>query len=211
MADPKIQMLGRVPLFATCPAKSMELIAQLSDEVVGMVHVTIGDLQPRRIGPRRRGRLAGTNVGEHRRGIPGPRPVGNFAAEQQPRAALDARLDLRVDMVARLNALHRAEPGILVARIAHLKAEDWVLYPRLLASPDGQISSTAREFCEEMGGLAAAYIEYCEQWNADAITADWAGYCKDSRELIDALTIRITRENRELYPLLDPLLEEVAA
>ena len=89
--------------------------------------------------------------------------------------------------------------------IAHLKAEDWLLYPLLLASPDGQISSTAHEFCEEMGGLAASYIEYCEKWNADAISADWAGYCKDSRQLIDTLTIRITRENRELYPLLEKL------
>ena len=47
MADPKIQMLGRVPLFATCPAKSMELIAQLSDEVDvrdGYVLMRKGDL-----------------------------------------------------------------------------------------------------------------------------------------------------------------------
>jgi hypothetical protein len=89
--------------------------------------------------------------------------------------------------------------------IGHLKAEDWVLYPRLLASADGQIASTAHTFCVEMGGLAAAYIDYCEKWNANAITRDWAGYCKDSREFIDSLVIRITRENRELYPLLERL------
>jgi len=47
MADPKIPMLGRVPLFATCPAKSIELIAQLSDEVDvrdGYVLMRMGDL-----------------------------------------------------------------------------------------------------------------------------------------------------------------------
>ena len=47
MADPKIQMLGRVPLFATCPTKSIELIAQLSDEVDvrdGYVLMRKGDL-----------------------------------------------------------------------------------------------------------------------------------------------------------------------
>ena len=47
MADPKIQMLGRVPLFATCPGKSMEMIAQLSDEVDvrdGYVLMRKGDL-----------------------------------------------------------------------------------------------------------------------------------------------------------------------
>jgi hypothetical protein len=89
--------------------------------------------------------------------------------------------------------------------IAHLKAEDWLLYPPLLASADSHIASVARAFSVEMGGLAAAYVAYCDRWNADAIAADWAGYCSDSRELIDALTTRITRENRELYPLLDRL------
>jgi hypothetical protein len=89
--------------------------------------------------------------------------------------------------------------------IAHLKAEDWVLYPRLLASDDTQTAAVARSFSAEMGGLAAAYAEYCYKWTAEAIAADWAGYCSDSRELIDLLTTRITRESRELYPLLERL------
>ena len=89
--------------------------------------------------------------------------------------------------------------------IAHLKAEDWVLYPRLLASSDPEIATIARAFNEEMGGLAAAFIAYSEKWNATAIVADWDGYCSDSREVLDALTNRITRENRDLYPLLEAL------
>lgn len=47
MADAKIAMLGRVPLFASCPSKSMELIGQLSDEVDvpdGYVLMRQGDL-----------------------------------------------------------------------------------------------------------------------------------------------------------------------
>ena len=91
--------------------------------------------------------------------------------------------------------------------IAHLKAEDWVLYPRLLGSEDPTIAATAKAFSEEMGGLAGAFLAYAAKWNADAIAADWAGYCSDSRGIIDALTCRITRENRELYPLLDRLDE----
>jgi iron-sulfur cluster repair protein YtfE (RIC family) len=89
--------------------------------------------------------------------------------------------------------------------IAHLKTEDWLLYPQLMASADAHIAATARAFSEEMGGLAAAYRSHCQSWNAEAITADWAGYCRDSRELIDALNNRITRENRDLYPLLERL------
>lgn len=87
--------------------------------------------------------------------------------------------------------------------IAHLKAEDWVLYPRLLASPDANVAATARAFNEEMGGLAAAFSSYCEKWAAAAIADDWVGYCADSRGIIEALTNRIVRENRELLPLLD--------
>lgn len=87
--------------------------------------------------------------------------------------------------------------------IAHLKTEDWLLYPRLMASGDPDIASTARLFSEEMGGVAAAYIGHCKKWNADAITADWSGYCSDSTDIIHALNNRMTRESRDLYPLLE--------
>ncbi len=89
--------------------------------------------------------------------------------------------------------------------IGHLKTEDWVLYPRLLVSPDKHIAATARAFIDEMGGMAAAYIGRTEKWSADVIAADWAGYCRDSRTLLEALSNRILRENRELYPLLESL------
>ena len=89
--------------------------------------------------------------------------------------------------------------------VGHLKAEDWVLYPRLLANSDRVIAGTARTFCDEMGGMAAAYSEHCLRWTAAAIAADWPGYCRDSEMLIDALSHRILRENRELYPLLERL------
>ncbi len=87
--------------------------------------------------------------------------------------------------------------------IGHLKDEDWLLYPQLLASPDERIASTARAFSDELGGLAAAYRAHSDRWGADAIAADWDGYRTDCRELLDALTTRIAREDRELYPLVE--------
>ena len=93
--------------------------------------------------------------------------------------------------------------------IGHLKREDWVLYPRLLASTDSRIASVARAFSDEMGGLGAAYTQHCGKWNASAIASDWAGYCRASGVLLDALVMRITRENRELYPLLSKFDDEV--
>ena len=87
--------------------------------------------------------------------------------------------------------------------IAHLKAEDWVLYPPLLSSGDPQVAATAKQFVDEMGGLAQAYTVFTERWDALSIESDWAGYRKAARGIIEALTDRIIRENRELYPLLE--------
>jgi hypothetical protein len=89
--------------------------------------------------------------------------------------------------------------------IAHLKGEDWVVYPRLFSSPDERVAQRAREFCFEMGGLADAYVDYADRWNAHSIAEDWAGYCSETRCVIEALIKRITLEDRELYPLLEVL------
>ena len=85
--------------------------------------------------------------------------------------------------------------------IGHLKSEDWILYPALLASDDPATAATARIFMDEMGGLAAAFLAYADRWSAGAIDRDWAGYCGESHAIIDALTQRMIRENRDLYPL----------
>ena len=52
-----------------------------------------------------------------------------------------------------------------------------------------------------MGGLAAAFLAYADKWSASAIESDWDGYCSESHAIIEALTQRIIRENRDLYPL----------
>jgi hypothetical protein len=89
--------------------------------------------------------------------------------------------------------------------IAHLKLEDWALYPRLIESGNPAISDAGHEFQEEMGGLAPAFVAYCDRWSATAIEADWVGYCADTASILDALENRLLRENRDLLPLLDRL------
>lgn len=118
------------------------------------------------------------------------RKLGEYVAQSAPPPQLEL-FDLRRRLSSTL--------------IAHLKTEDWVLYPRLLASSDPAVAATGRAFNAEMGGLAAAYVAYTDKWTATAIAGDWAGYCADTRRIIDALTNRIVRENRELLPLLDRL------
>lgn len=87
--------------------------------------------------------------------------------------------------------------------IAHLKAEDWVLYPPLLACDNPQIAATAKQFVDEMGGLAQAYSAFNARWDALAIESDWAGYRKEAGGIIEALANRIIRDNRDLYPMLE--------
>lgn len=99
--------------------------------------------------------------------------------------------------------LFRVRRKLSSVLIAHLKAEDWVLYPPLLSCEDPGIAATAKQFVDEMGGLAQAYSEFNERWDAFSIESDWGGYRQDAAGIIDALTNRIIRENRELYPLLE--------
>jgi hypothetical protein len=92
--------------------------------------------------------------------------------------------------------------------IRHLKTEDWVLYPKLLRSSDEQIAVTARAFSAEMGGLAKEFGGYAERWGADAIENDWEGYRSATAEIIRVLKLRMVREERDLYPLLDEATPE---
>ncbi len=94
--------------------------------------------------------------------------------------------------------------------IAHLKAEDWLLYPDLLASDRPYVAEAARHLIHEMGGLAEAYNAYTRQWTAQAIAADWEGYRRDSAVVIRMLRKRVAREDRELYPLADATERDAA-
>lgn len=94
---------------------------------------------------------------------------------------------------------------LMTTLVAHLKLEDWALYPRLIDSGDEEISASGQRFKEEMGGLAPAFVAYCDKWTASTIPSDWATYCSETRGLLDALNDRLRRENRDLLPLLERL------
>lgn len=101
--------------------------------------------------------------------------------------------------------LFEARSTLLSTLLAHLKFEDWALYPRLIRSDDPQLASTGRAFKEEMSGLAPAFLVYSEKWTAHSIGSDWEGYRNETRGMLKALGNRLTRENRELLPLLERL------
>ena len=118
------------------------------------------------------------------------RQLGDVIAKPEAPPQLEL-FELRRDLVSTL--------------IAHLKLEDWALYPRLIDSGDEEVSAAGEGFKDEMGGLAPAFLAYCDKWGAMAIEADWAGYCADTSAILEALTNRLLRENRELLPLLERL------
>lgn len=87
--------------------------------------------------------------------------------------------------------------------IAHLAIEDKWLYPALIRDGSPRASTMALNFQREMGGLAAAFNAYMLEWSEDRITNEWEAFQTATWALIEALDLRIRRENDELYPLAD--------
>jgi hemerythrin-like domain-containing protein len=85
----------------------------------------------------------------------------------------------------------------------HLALEDNALYPRLMERKDSKANVMAKKFLHEMGGLGQAFTAYNNKWQVSAIRSDPSGFANETRAVFSALTQRIAKENRELYPLAD--------
>ena len=111
-------------------------------------------------------------------------------------------------MQATANPAHPGQVGAIrwqLARqlIAHLALEDRILYPALQRSPHADVRDTAARLQNETGALADAFSTYMAAWSDDRVARDWGGFCAETRRILTALTDRIDRENRRLYPLAD--------
>jgi hypothetical protein len=97
----------------------------------------------------------------------------------------------------------------LVAKFAgkltvHASMENEALYPRLLDHPDPAVRARATELFDEVGALYGTFHDYAARWpTVAAIQADGPGFIKETREILFRLALRMTRENDELYPLVD--------
>ena len=133
--------------------------------------------------------------------------LNRLREEHADLVAIAGRLSALIaqDAPPQSNVLYKVRREFASALLHHLKSEDWVLYPRLLVSRDKQVAETARLFSKEMGGLAKAFRDYAEQWGSYAIEGDWERYQRETIAILEALTDRITRENRDLYPLFEAL------
>ena len=99
----------------------------------------------------------------------------------------------------------RAIDGLLVE---HLRVEDEMLYPTLIAAQDGEIRRTAESWFHDMSGILGAWIAYRDHWTLDNVLANTDRFRAATTGILGALAIRIENENRELYPLLDSLSAE---
>ena len=85
---------------------------------------------------------------------------------------------------------------------SHLKHEDWVVYPSLLASIRPEVRAAASRFFAESMALSTAFRDYSHAWTTDRIDRDWAGFRIATRQILAGLLHRIHVEENELYPLL---------
>ena len=71
------------------------------------------------------------------------------------------------------------------------------------ASGDEALIRMACEFVAEMGDIAEDFEVYDAKWTEEMVAADWAGFCNETRLVLDLLAIRIERENEDLYPAVE--------
>jgi hypothetical protein len=88
----------------------------------------------------------------------------------------------------------------------HLSIEDNSVYPRLLECSDSSVCSMAKSFSEEMGGIAKIVEEFKGKWgDCQRIKERPTDFICETKGLFQALTLRIEREDKELYTAFDKL------
>jgi hypothetical protein len=94
---------------------------------------------------------------------------------------------------------HRIRQRFSHALRAHLKYEDWAIYPQLLRDNDRVRSEAAARLKAEMGGLEQEFSEYTRRWITNAVVANWTEYRRETMQLVDSLTRRMRQEDLCLY------------
>ena len=86
----------------------------------------------------------------------------------------------------------------------HAAMENDALYPSLAGHADPAVRERAKRLFDEVGPVYAAVNDHATRWaTAEAIQADPAQFVRETLEMLKALGRRMTRENEQLYPLVD--------
>lgn len=88
----------------------------------------------------------------------------------------------------------------------HLKQEDDYLYPRLIGHEDEALREMAIRFKAEMGGLQDVAKRWAAVWLLPgAATRDPARFMEETSDFFNQLSLRIIREDTQLYPMIDQI------
>ncbi len=90
------------------------------------------------------------------------------------------------------------------ALIVHLYLEDTELYPELLAHGDPLVQTKAKACQDEMGDLVTAFKSYLAKYSSsDKIQGTPITFIEDSKQIILAVSNRITAEDSDLFHMLE--------
>lgn len=85
----------------------------------------------------------------------------------------------------------------------HLLEEDKFLYPNLLKCSDADIQKLAQQYIKEMGNLVSEFTDFKNKYNISSkIIANKDKFLEDIQNIIKGLKDRITKEDNELYYLI---------
>lgn len=135
------------------------------------------------------------------------RKTETYRQHHQELRAIAARIDALLDAEA-----IAADPNGIAAVLrelfgkfsVHLAIEDNSLYPRAKALNDPRLQEVASRFETEMGGLSRRFDGYRQTWPGPlAIARDPARFASETRVVLDALKERVSREESQLYDLID--------
>ena len=91
----------------------------------------------------------------------------------------------------------------------HFVQEDCTLYGPLLDSSDPDVARVARDYFEDLHGLADKLDLFAYRWcDAAAIGAGFGRFRHELQMICDALSRRIALEEAYLYPLLERITAE---
>jgi ABC-2 type transport system ATP-binding protein len=132
----------------------------------------------------------------------------------EPTAGVD--VELRRDMWELVRKLRADGTTIILTTHYIEEAEEMadrvgvIRKGELVALGDRDVSRLALTYAAEMGGLANDLEKFVRRWPSSAVIAsNFAEFADAARDMVLALAVRIERENRFLYPLIEAA--EVAA
>jgi len=109
-------------------------------------------------------------------------------------------------LTANANAVAQSLAKLAGKLNVHLSMEDKVLYPKLIEHQDPNVKSMANKFIDEMGKIKEVYAQYSNKWSSpEAIKKNPPDFINETKGIFEAISKRITKEDSELYALVDRL------